>query len=91
MRGGARGKGAGARGQGGCGAVADAVGALGVGGGGGGAGGGEGDGGVTQDQAVTSKERGNEMFKARRFQDAIMYYDQAVECDPDNPVYLLNQ
>jgi hypothetical protein len=44
-----------------------------------------------QDTAAKHKERGNEMFKARRFEDAIDYYDKALDCDPENPVYLLNR
>jgi len=66
---------------------------VGGGGGGGGGGGIEGKDELARKKAAEKeKERGNEMFKGRRFGDAIEYYDKALLLDPEQaPLFLLNR
>lgn len=45
----------------------------------------------TQIKAEEEKEKGNEAYKKKDFENAIKHYNNAMELDPNNIVYLLNR
>ncbi|KII90183.1 hypothetical protein PLICRDRAFT_40377 [Plicaturopsis crispa FD-325 SS-3] len=45
--------------------------------------------GLKQD-AVSAKEKGNALFKARKFKESVDFYSEAESLDPENPVYASN-
>lgn len=44
-----------------------------------------------QRKAEAEKEKGNEAYKNKQFEQAITHYNAAMELDPNNIVYLLNR
>eukprot|EP00792_Barthelona_sp_PAP020_P004446 TRINITY_DN2133_c0_g1_i1.p1 TRINITY_DN2133_c0_g1~~TRINITY_DN2133_c0_g1_i1.p1 ORF type:complete len:573 (-),score=168.88 TRINITY_DN2133_c0_g1_i1:1830-3518(-) len=51
---------------------------------------------LTEEEKIKSraeeiKNEGNQLYKQKRFDEAIAKYNEAAELDPTNPVYILNQ
>lgn len=44
-----------------------------------------------QKAAVACKERGNELFKSKKFDEALAAYDEAIELDPTNMTFINNK
>lgn len=44
-----------------------------------------------KDAAAVEKSKGNEAYKARRFEDALKYYDAAIELDDGDISFLTNK
>eukprot|EP01102_Stenamoeba_stenopodia_P006458 TRINITY_DN176_c0_g1_i5.p1 TRINITY_DN176_c0_g1~~TRINITY_DN176_c0_g1_i5.p1 ORF type:complete len:330 (+),score=67.13 TRINITY_DN176_c0_g1_i5:950-1939(+) len=44
-----------------------------------------------QTEALVHKDRGNELYKQKKFDDAIVEYDKAIELEPENLTYRLNR
>ncbi|GIY39792.1 hypothetical protein CDAR_3251 [Caerostris darwini] len=42
-------------------------------------------------QAVEEKDKGNELYKARKFDEALTHYDKAIELDPTEMTFLTNK
>jgi len=42
-------------------------------------------------QALAEKNKGNELYKKKQFDEALLHYDKAIELDPTEAVYLLNK
>eukprot|EP01118_Nematostelium_gracile_P007605 TRINITY_DN2488_c0_g1_i4.p1 TRINITY_DN2488_c0_g1~~TRINITY_DN2488_c0_g1_i4.p1 ORF type:complete len:611 (-),score=213.86 TRINITY_DN2488_c0_g1_i4:24-1787(-) len=45
----------------------------------------------TQKKAEAAKNKGNDAYKKKDFENAIKFYNEAMEIDPDNITYLLNR
>eukprot|EP00555_Chaetoceros_dichaeta_P003224 CAMPEP_0198250380 /NCGR_PEP_ID=MMETSP1447-20131203/1593_1 /TAXON_ID=420782 /ORGANISM="Chaetoceros dichaeta, Strain CCMP1751" /LENGTH=420 /DNA_ID=CAMNT_0043935205 /DNA_START=114 /DNA_END=1376 /DNA_ORIENTATION=- len=44
-----------------------------------------------QEEAIEAKERGNTLYKAKKFDEAIAAYDEAIALDPTNMTFLSNK
>jgi tetratricopeptide (TPR) repeat protein len=47
--------------------------------------------GAPKSPAEEFKEKGNDLFKKNKYEEAILWYSKAVAADPANPVYLANR
>jgi len=46
---------------------------------------------IKKEQAVAAKERGNTLYKAKQFQEALAAYDEAIALDPTNILFTSNK
>jgi len=44
-----------------------------------------------KEEAKQWKEKGNKAYKAKKFEDAIQNYDKAIECDPEDTLFVTNK
>ena len=42
-------------------------------------------------QAIAEKEKGNELYKQKKFEEALTHYDKAIELDPTEMLFLTNK
>lgn len=42
-------------------------------------------------QAIAEKEKGNELYKQKKFEEALTHYDKAIELDPSEMLFLTNK
>lgn len=45
----------------------------------------------TQTQAIKAKERGNEFYKKKQFEEALKHYDEAISFDPTDMTFYNNK
>lgn len=45
----------------------------------------------SQDKAAEFKNLGNEAFKNKKYEEAIQYFTQAIECNPNDHVFFSNR